>query len=409
MRSAAPAVESAGRTLVARQSRGGSGSAVAPAGQLLGHSFPNRILADITAAVTAPYRLMRLTKITKDLVVEMQAQRAAKVGANGGVKSPSGGTASKTMKRMLPSYVKSHVIARTEPEAFRDFMNTTLKLFFDSISAEEPYNFSPYHQAVRGPEVDHYLWGNNFFRSMVKYRSSRVEGLEHIESIRSSLEAGDNVVLFANHQTEADPQVLSLLLELYGHEDLAARTIFIAGHKVTTDPIAIPFSMGRNLLTIFSKKYLDTYTPEEREAKSARNRETVAEMQRLFNEGGHIFWVAPSGGRDRRTADGGTRFEPAKFDEQSVGLFCLLAQKAERGGGRRTHFFPLAMWSHQLVPPPEGTQAAVGEARSTKRAPIGIELGPELDLKAAGGRKGMPQAAEASVRRLYNHLDGLLR
>eukprot|EP00443_Scrippsiella_acuminata_P127307 CAMPEP_0115601694 /NCGR_PEP_ID=MMETSP0272-20121206/15535_1 /TAXON_ID=71861 /ORGANISM="Scrippsiella trochoidea, Strain CCMP3099" /LENGTH=369 /DNA_ID=CAMNT_0003037175 /DNA_START=222 /DNA_END=1331 /DNA_ORIENTATION=+ len=369
MRSAAPAVESAGRTLVARQSRGGSGSAVAPAGQLLGHSFPNRILADITAAVTAPYRLMRLTKITKDLVVEMQAQRAAKVGANGGVKSPSGGTASKTMKRMLPSYVKSHVIARTEPEAFRDFMNTTLKLFFDSISAEEPYNFSPYHQAVRGPEVDHYLWGNNFFRSMVKYRSSRVEGLEHIESIRSSLEAGDNVVLFANHQTEADPQVLSLLLELYGHEDLAARTIFIAGHKVTTDPIAIPFSMGRNLLTIFSKKYLDTYTPEEREAKSARNRETVAEMQRLFNEGGHIFWVAPW----------------------------------------RTHFFPLAMWSHQLVPPPEGTQAAVGEARSTKRAPIGIELGPELDLKAAGGRKGMPQAAEASVRRLYNHLDGLLR
>ena len=27
---------------------------------------------------------------------------------------------------------------------------------------------------------------------------------------------------------------------------------------------------------------------------------TVSEMQRLMKEGGHIFWVAPSGGRDRR-------------------------------------------------------------------------------------------------------------
>jgi len=364
----------------------------------------------LAAAMTAPYRLLRLSKITRELVDEMQERRVATAGSFGGVKSPSTGAASKTMKAMLPSYVKTHVIARTEPEAFRSFMNTTLNLLADSISAKEPYNFSPYHKAVRGPDVDHYLWGNDFFRSMVKYRSSRVEGLQHIDSIRSALEAGENVVLFANHQTEADPQVISLLLELHGHEDLAARTIFIAGHKVTTDPIAIPFSMGRNLLTIFSKKYLDAYTPEEREAKSARNRETVAEMQRLFNEGGHIFWVAPSGGRDRRTGSGGTRFEPAKFDEQSVGLFCLLAQKAaRRGGGRRTRFFPLAMWSHRLVPPPEGTQAVVGETRNTRRAPIGIELGPELDLDAVGGRKGMPKAAESVVRSLYDHLDGLLR
>ena len=60
--------------------------------------------------------------------------------------------------------------------------------------------------------------------------------------------------MIGNHQTEADPQVLSLLLETEGYEDTAEKTIFVAGHKVTTDPLAIPFSMGRNLLTIFSKK-----------------------------------------------------------------------------------------------------------------------------------------------------------
>jgi len=368
--------------------------------------LPQRIFGDIGAMLSAPLRLMRLTKITKELVADLQERRKNKGSSEGNTAEKSGAT--KTLKAFLPSYVRSHVIARTNPESFRDFMNTTLNLIVDSISAKAPYPFEPYHQAVRGPEVDHYTWGNDFFRSMVKYRVSRVEGLEHVKSIRDSLAAGENVVLLANHQTEADPQVLSLLLEEHGHGDLAEKTIFVAGHKVTTDPLAIPFSMGRNLLTIFSKKYLNTFDENEKEAKSARNRETVTEMQRLFKEGGHIFWVAPSGGRDRATGEGG-RFEPAKFDEQSVGLFFLMGQKAEKGKGPKTRYFPLAMWSHRLVPPPEGTAADVGEERSATRAAIGIEFGPELEPQAVGGRKGMPKAAEEAVRRHYDHLDSLLK
>jgi hypothetical protein len=33
------------------------------------------------------------------------------------------------------------------------------------------------------------------------------------------------------------------LLELHGLSGIAEKIIFIAGHKVTTDPVAIPFSM----------------------------------------------------------------------------------------------------------------------------------------------------------------------
>lgn len=40
------------------------------------------------------------------------------------------------------------------------------------------------------------------------------------------------------------------------YPDFAERTIFVAGDRVTTDLLAQPFSMGRNLLCIYSKKHL---------------------------------------------------------------------------------------------------------------------------------------------------------
>ncbi len=55
-------------------------------------------------------------------------------------------------------------------------------------------------------------------------------------------------------QTEADPQVTSLLFEKEGFQDLSERLISVAGHRVTTDPVCMPFRMGRNLLCIYSKK-----------------------------------------------------------------------------------------------------------------------------------------------------------
>jgi len=313
----------------------------------------------------------------------------------------------KGMNLFFATYMRSHVIARTSDDEYREMLNVTLTKFLNSVAAQEPYPFEPFHKAVRGPDFDYYSWGNRFFRPLVKYRSSRVDGLENVNKIKSLLKKGDNVILIANHQTEADPQVLSILLEVEGYEGIAEKTIFVAGHKVTTDPLAVPFSMGRNLLTIFSKKYLDTFEEEEREAKSARNRQTVAEMQRLFNEGGNIFWVAPSGGRDRRVPERG-EFGPAKFDQQSVGLFNVMARKAEKAG-TKTHFFPLAMWTHRLVPPPEEAKSQVEEGRSANRAVVGLAFGEEVDPETVGGRKKFGVFIEKKVNENYWALHDTLR
>lgn len=378
------------------------GAVVAAVASGLGVTFVARFVGDVGAILTAPYRFARLATITKE--VADQAKDRAKSYKVSAKRSESGSGAAATLKAFLPDYMRSHVIARTPPAQYRDLLNTSLTLLLDSVLTEEPYEFEPYHQAVRGPELDLYRWGNSFFRPMIKWRHAYVEGRDHLESIRQTIAKGDNVVMFANHQTEADPQVLSLLLEREGCEEVAEKCIFVAGHKVTTDRLAIPFSKGRYLLSIYSKKYLDEGTEEEREAKAERNKKTVSEMQRLMKEGGHIFWVAPSGGRDRRRPET-DRFGPAKFDQASVGLFLLLAQKAGRGGGPKTHFFPLAMWTHRLVPPPEDAKAGVGEARSAARAPVGLAFGEAMDAEQLGGRKKFPPAVEKRVNELYDSLD----
>ena len=78
---------------------------------------------------------------------------------------------------------------------------------------------------------------------MIIPEQSKLEGITNIEKIESYLTQGDNIILFSNHQTEADPQVISILLEDIGKGSLAEKITYVAGHKVTTDPVAIPFSM----------------------------------------------------------------------------------------------------------------------------------------------------------------------
>eukprot|EP00928_Gymnodinium_smaydae_P018383 TRINITY_DN16999_c0_g1_i2.p1 TRINITY_DN16999_c0_g1~~TRINITY_DN16999_c0_g1_i2.p1 ORF type:complete len:501 (+),score=89.23 TRINITY_DN16999_c0_g1_i2:52-1554(+) len=375
---------------------------------------PLRVLADAWRALTTPYRMFVFSRITSAAVADALAapevrayvarQKAETHQADA---AAAGGGALAVLKDFVADLMRSHVAAGTSSAAYRRWLETALKVIMGSISATERHAFEPYHKAIRGPDFDYYKWGNDFFRSVVKLEASRAEGLEQIAAIRRRLAEGGNVILLANHQTEADPQVISLLLEMYGESDLAERMIFVAGHKVTTDPVAIPFSMGRNLLTIYSKKYLDQGDAEEKKEKNARNRATVSELQRLLTAGGQILWVAPSGGRDRRTGENGA-YAPAAFDPQSIGLFHVVGQKAAKDNGPRTHFFPLAMWSYNLVPSPDDAKSAVGEARRVERTPVGIEIGPELDLSVVG-RDNFAQAAEAAVRRQYAHLDMLLR
>lgn len=253
---------------------------------------------------------------------------------------------------------------------YESVFNTLLELLKNEIL--KPHSFAPYHVQIRSP-FDHYQFGLDFVRPLVDMQLSSVQGLEHLNQIASKIRAKDNVILLANHQTEADPQAISILLE-GSHPDIASEIIFVAGERVITDPLAIPFSMGHNLLCIFSKRYID-HPPEEKSNKQLHNKRTMQLMSELLGEGGKCIYVAPSGGRDRQNAQGVV--EVAPFDPQSLEMFYLMAQRA----GHPTHFYPLALSTYDLLPPPQTVQVELGEARHAKRAGIHLAFGPEIDME----------------------------
>ncbi len=45
-------------------------------------------------------------------------------------------------------------------------------------------------------------------RNLIDFKTSVVGGLDNFDRIAAQLAAGDNVIMLANHQTEADPGAL---------------------------------------------------------------------------------------------------------------------------------------------------------------------------------------------------------
>jgi glycerol-3-phosphate O-acyltransferase len=263
-----------------------------------------------------------------------------------------------------------------------------LEQFLDLVTAQlvHPYVFQPFHQAVRHP-FDYYAFGLNLIRPLVIFKTSKVKGMENLEGILHAMKKGENVILLANHQTEPDPQAISLLLE-NTFPNFAEQMIFVAGHRVITDPLAVPFSMGRNLLCIYSKKYIQD-PPEKTAAKLLHNQKTMKKMSQLLAEGGKCIYVAPSGGRDRPGKKG---IEVAPFDPQSIEMFWLMAQQA----GTKTHFYPFALATYDLLPPPNSLEIDLGEKRHTKATPLGLAFGSEIDMENFPGA----DASEKRQRRL---------
>jgi glycerol-3-phosphate O-acyltransferase len=255
-----------------------------------------------------------------------------------------------------------------------------------------PFSFQPYHEQVRTP-FDHYTFGLSFLKPLVDNAASSAHGLDRVKKIDAYIRNGENVVLLANHQTEADPQAISILLEK-NFPDLVTKMIFVAGERVITDPLAIPFSMGRNLLCIYSKRYIDN-PPELKEKKQHHNHRTMQLMSELLAEGGKCIYVAPSGGRDRPNSAG--IVEVAPFDPQSIEMFYLMAKKS----GRSTHFFPLALLTQNLLPPPETIQVELGEARIAKRGAIHLAFGPEIDMEHFPGSDATSKQERRKVRGEY--------
>jgi len=306
----------------------------------------------------------------------------------------------------LREFYASYEAAAIQNKKNIDEIQPTLILFLKLVQFQliEPYEFESYHQAITEP-YDLYRFGIDFLAPLIQKDKSSVIGNEFVDQMQSQIERGENVILFANHQTEPDPQAISYLLE-NSHPKLAKEMIFVAGHRVTTDPLAVPFSLGRNLLCIYSKNYID-HPPEQKPEKMAHNQRTMKTMRQLLSEGGKCIFVAPSGGRDRPNDQG--LIEVAPFDPQGIEMFLFTAKRSHTP----THFYPLAMVTFNLLPPPDRVQKRLGEARLAQCAPIHLAFGGEIDLESLhfsenpDKKERRTQRAEAIcnlVRQLYKQI-----
>lgn len=288
------------------------------------------------------------------------------------------------LQDFIPQYLQSVKIPKEDATHI-------LKQYFEKVVEQlhHPYIFELFHESLQEP-FNYYQLGLDFIRPLVDFNRSNVEGLDQIDRIQMQRSNRENVIFLSNHQIEPDPQVIGLLLE-QSHPLLAQQMIFVAGHRVTTDPMAVPLSLGCNLLCIYSKKHIN-YPPQEKANKVLHNQKTLQEMSHLLKEGGKCIYVAPSGGRDRINAQG--QIEVAPFDAANIELFRLIAEQA----GPPVHFYPLAIDSYSLLPPPQQVEKEIGERRQVCYAPIRMAVGPELDMENFPGSEGLNKRDKRTKR-----------
>lgn len=308
--------------------------------------------------------------------------------------SISQGLIPKEVGETLRDFYNSYISAIQEKGLTVASVNPVLEQFLDKVieQIKTPYSFSPFHKRLTKP-FDYYTFGLNFLRPLVDFPHSRVVRLDVVDKMVNQMNQGHNVILLANHQTEPDPQAISLLLEKT-HPAFAEEMIFVAGHRVVSDPLAIPFSLGRNLLCIYSKKHID-HPPELKAEKLLHNQRTLKQMGELLAEGGKCIYVAPSGGRDRPNAAG--EIDVAPFDPQSIEMFWLIAQQAKTP----THFYPLALSTYHLLPPPNSVNKELGEQRQAQCAPIHLAFNEELDMDTFPGSETTDKKQRRQLRADY--------
>ncbi|CAN8074702.1 unnamed protein product [Agarophyton chilense] len=285
----------------------------------------------------------------------------------------------------LKAWHKSYGVAasenptlREDPEDYTEAMfSTLLELCRKTIA--DPFEFPSYHRRVRHP-FDHYKFGYEFASVLLDQSNSTVIGIENIREAENYVRQGHNVIFLSNHQSEGDPYAIDFMLDWIAGCDrhFCEKLVFMAGDRVRNDPMVAPFSAGRNLLTVYSKKHINDQ-PELRDHKLLHNRRTIAETQRMFKKGGKAVWFAPSGGRDRRSKETGS-VELSPFDEGAVATMRFTAEKS----GTPFHFYPMALWTYDMLPPPSSVGGAeVGEERTVKFTPMRMHLGKEIDLSLA--------------------------
>ena len=281
------------------------------------------------------------------------------------------GDISEKIRQLLYPFLESYLLAFPGKEEMV-FPILLEFLHLVKMQYQHPFQFEPYHERIVKP-FNYYAFGLNFIRPLLDRETSSIIGEKNLEEIEHHLEQKHNVIFFANHQIEADPQAIALLLK-EKFPLTVLQMIFVAGERVITDPLAVPFSMGCNLLCIYSKRYID-YPSELKTQKQLHNKKTMRLMSDLLQEGGKCIYVAPSGGRDRRNAHGEVEISP--FDPQSIEMFYLMAKKSKTP----TFFYPMALGTYDLLPPPETIQVELGEKRSIQRVGIHLAAGTQIDME----------------------------
>jgi len=317
-----------------------------------------------------------------------------------------------TVVHFCTEYISAHQSANLKNPSEDSSASSALKRILESVQlgykfgmGDDKYTFGVTHDALRGDDalsnemgsdVDFYKWGCDFFRFFIDVEDSVVLGEDNLKQAMEQAKNGENVVFYANHQSEADPQVMSIMCEKAGFGKEAEDIVYVAGHKVTTDSLAIPFSMGRNLICIHSKKHIDT-DPDTKAEKSRQNMQAMGGMLAKLKKGGCMLWVAPSGGRDRRDVESG-KTPIAPFDSKTVDMFRLMGRKSKV----KTNYYPLSMVSYELCPPPDFVEAGTGEQRNFRFVPVGIKVGEQIDPE--GGNEAFNPGAFDRTEKDYYEL-----
>ncbi|GMJ16044.1 ACYLTRANSFERASE 1 [Hibiscus trionum] len=298
------------------------------------------------------------------------------------------------MEELYQNY-RNAVFQSGDPAA-AEIVLSNMAVAFDRVllELEDPFVFEPYHKALREP-FDYYMFGQNYIRPLVDFRNSYLGNLSVFNEIEEKLKQGHNVVLISNHQSEADPAIIALLLEKT-NPHIAENIIYVAGDRVITDPLCKPFSMGRNLICVYSKKHMYD-VPEHVEMKRRANTRSLKEMALLLRDGSKIVWIAPSGGRDR--PDSLTEeWYPEPFDFSSVDNMRRLIRRS----GAAAHLYPLALLCYDIMPPPPKVEKEIGEKRIIAFHGVGLSVAPKIcPLETSAACKKSEEAKDAYAQALY--------
>jgi len=118
-------------------------------------------------------------------------------------------------------------------------------------------------------------------------------------------------------------------------------------------------------------------------------------MKELLCEGSKFIYVAPSGGRDRPNQL--DEVDVAAFDPSSIEMFRLMARQSVKP----VHFYPLALDTYAILPPPRFIESELGETRRAKREGALFFFGDEINMEALPGAELVDRRAKRSARADY--------